>query len=196
MKINWKILVTLVLMIAAGVWMFDSVRTRYYTGNDLRFAVGSGRVTVDNPSSEPAPAQLVGTGSRTFTVSRAGEGTLGTSSRQGSGRDISQVFEFTVPSGSSVFTVVRGQNVNFVANTSAGLNASVEPLSAGETQTTMLAAGAVILGGLFYIYTTWRQSQRDALRRQEIADRAAQPVSASAAKSANLGRDGRAYSDS
>ena len=50
MKFNWKILVALVVMVGVIFWGVDSLRTRYYNGTDLSFGVGSGPITVTNPS--------------------------------------------------------------------------------------------------------------------------------------------------
>lgn len=196
MKINWRIAIALVVMVAATLWVVDSVRTRYYSGDNLTFEVGRGLVTVTNPADEPAAVQLTGTGARTFTVASESEGVAGTSVKQGTGRDTTQLFDFTIPSGVSSFTVVRGTGVNFVANTDARFTASVEPLNGGDAQTIYLVGGVVLLGAAFFIYRTIRSDKLNAKRKQDYDDRTANRITAAQTADSTRGRDGRAYSDS
>jgi hypothetical protein len=69
MKINWKILIPSLLVIVVIFWMVDSLRPRSYSGTQLNFAIGSGSVTISNPSNNPVALQLVGEGTRSFSVS-------------------------------------------------------------------------------------------------------------------------------
>jgi hypothetical protein len=170
MKVNWKVLVALVLIVGVTAWLVNSVRTRYYSGSIFNFAVGSGLVILTNEADEPVSAWLTGTGSRAFTVSSAREGIGGTSTQQGSGTGSTQLFEFAIPSGISQFTVNQGVNVNFMTDTHAGLTASVDPLSHSEMQTIGIGAIIVIFGGLLYIYRTLNQDQQNALRLQEMTN--------------------------
>src|SRR5688572_15861191 len=52
MKINWKVLVAIVVIVAAVIWAVDSIRSRTYEGSALNTSVGHGPVTVINPSDE------------------------------------------------------------------------------------------------------------------------------------------------
>ncbi len=170
MKINWRILVAIALMLAALVWVVDSLRPRSYSGANLRFGVGSGPVMVTNPSDEAIPVQLVGGGTRSYTVSSTIEDVAGTSTREGSGRNLTNVFSFMLPSGVSEFTVVRGTDVNFVADTSNELEATVQPQGAGEARTTVIIGAVVILGALFYISRLNEHRWMSAMRRKEFAE--------------------------
>jgi hypothetical protein len=69
MKINWKVLFALVLVVGAVYWAFSSTQVNSYSGTNLTFAVGGGPVTMTNPSDEAISVQLIGTGSRSFSVS-------------------------------------------------------------------------------------------------------------------------------
>ncbi len=96
MKFNWKILVAGLLVVVAAYWAQDSVRMRSYTGTNLSFGVGTGPVTVTNPSDQPVAVQLIGTGTRAFSISSAIEGLAGSSIKAGSGSSTTQVFDFAI----------------------------------------------------------------------------------------------------
>lgn len=197
MKINFKALIALGLVIVAGFWLVTSVRTSSYNGANLDFAIGTGDVTVTNPSDSAVPVQLVGTGTRPFTISKTIAGVEGSSTRQGTGSATTQLFEFELPPGTNTFSVVRGANLRLVSD--ARLEASVDPLSESEARTTMIIAAIVILGGLFFASRATEHRWMSALRRKPA------PVEVPASLSgdtkpgtaaSNRGRDGRAYSDS
>ena len=176
MKINWRVLVAIALIIGALVWMVDSLRPRSYGGENLRFGVGSGPVTVTNLSDESIPVQLVGTGTRSYTVSSSIEGVSGSSTREGSGRNLTHLFSFMLPSGVSEFVVARGADVNFVADTSNNLEAIVQPLGATEARTALIIGVVVILGSLFYISRLNGHRWMSAMRRQEAVEQAAKQL--------------------
>ncbi len=199
MKINFKALIALVVVVVAAFWVISSVRTTTYSGTDLNFGIGSGAVTVTNPSDTAVPVQLVGTSSRSFTISKTIAGVEGSSTRTGSGSATTQVLEFQLPPGTNVFSVARGTNVKFIADSDTRLEASVDPLSQSEARTTLIIGAIVILGGLFYASRTTEHRWMSALRSKPA------PVTVPATLSgdtkpvniaANKGRDGRAYSDS
>ena len=168
MKFNWRILVALVL-VGGGIYLaMEATRLSSYTGKNLSFAVGSGPVTMTNPSNESIPVRLVSAEMRSFSVSSPSSGVSGASTRSGSGRSTTYFFEFELPPGVSVFTVVHGTNVNFVATTETTLKAAVQPLSEYDAQTIMLAAAVVVLGALFYISHTTGHRWIGILRRQEL----------------------------
>ncbi len=190
MKFNWKMLVAAVLIVIVSVWAIDSLRPRSYTGTDLSFAVGRGSVTLNNRSEAALPIQLTGVGSRIFTVSSDDEALRGASTRQGTGRTVSQLFDLTVPVGVSVFTIVNGSNVNLVASSTTLLEATVQSLSGSESTTTLLITLVVILAAAFYIF---RASGRDlgSLLRREPAP-VLKPV---VAPVGDNGRPMRSYGD-
>ena len=170
MKINWKILIPSILVIAAIFWTVDSVRPRSYSGINLNVSVGAGPVTITNATSDPAPVQLVGTGANAFSVSSNTTGLYGSSIRQSDQANvISQVFAFTVPVGVSTLAVTRGSNVTFVGNATLPLALSIQPLNGGDTTVTILVGLAIILGSLFYISRLTQHSWLKRFRRQETA---------------------------
>lgn len=173
MKVNWRVLLAVVLVVGALVWMVDSLRPRSYSGANLRFGIGSGPVTVTNPSDEPVSVQLVGGGTRSYSVSSTIEGVSGSSTREGSGRNLTNVFSFMLPSGVSEFAVTRGTEVNFVASTESNLEATVQPLGASEARTTLIVGIVVVLGALFYISNTNGHRWISPSRRKAAAEQAA-----------------------
>jgi hypothetical protein len=169
MKFNWKVLVGIVVLIAVGYWGVDSLRTRSYSGTDLNFSVGGGTLTVTNPSDVPVPAQFVGVGTRSFSVTSTIEDVAGNATREGSGRSTSYVYDFALPPGVSTFTVKHISDVNFVASADTRLEASAQPVTAGDAQTTLIVAAIVILGALFYMSKATGHPWMKLIRREEAA---------------------------
>jgi hypothetical protein len=195
MKIKWKALVALAVIALALFWAVDTVRSRYYSGTDLNFGIGSGTVTLTNPSDEAVPVQLVGTGTRAFTVSSTMDGVSGSSTRQGTGRNTTQLFEFQVPSGVSEFTVARGTTVSLVANTATNLEAMVQPSTESESRTVIIVAAVVVLGALFYISRMYSHRWFGPMRRRADAKEAAKVLAEQAAAEHGQGHAMRAYGD-
>lgn len=196
MKFNWKILVGLIILVGAIFWGVDSVRTRSYSGTDLNFGVGSGPVTLTNSTDAPVPVQFISTGSRPFSVSSASDTISGSSTREGSGRTATQVLAFDLPPGATELMVVaRGSAVNFVADSDARLDAVVQPLLQNDAQTTMIVAGIVILGALFYISKATDHRWIHRFRPEKTVVQSTTPPAVPPAGNPNVGRDGRLYSD-
>jgi preprotein translocase subunit SecE len=155
MKLNgktFKVVFAFVIVIVALFWAVDSVRSRSYTGTNLKFGVGNGTVTMTNPAKEAVLVQLVDPGSRPFSVSSTIEGVTGSSIRQKNDNNKNiQLFEFELPPGVSEFTVLRGTNVGFASDASTQLEAIVQPLSEGEVRSTVLVAMVIVLGTFFYL---------------------------------------------
>lgn len=194
MKITWKVLLALALIVVAFFWAVDSVRPRSYSGSGLSFGIGSGPVMVTNPADEPVSVQLAGTGTRSFSVTSTIEGLPETSTREGTGRNTTQLLDFTLPPGTSEFTVARGTNVNFVADADTNLEATVQPQGADEARTTLIIAAVVILGALFYISRTNDHRWINVLR-QKSPEEAVTPLVESPAVAHGQGRTIRAYGD-
>ncbi|MBZ0296213.1 MAG: hypothetical protein K8L99_26880 [Anaerolineae bacterium] len=172
-KFNWKVLVALLILAGAVIWSVDSIRARGYGGSDLNVGVGNGLVTVTNPSDEAIPVQLVGERAGTFTVSSSIEGVSGRSVTQGNGRNATQLLEFALPPGASQFTVVRGADIHFVTIADTPLEVAVQPLNAEDTRNTLLIAGIVILGSLFYLSSLNGHRWISPSRRKKALDQAA-----------------------
>ncbi len=199
MKLNWKtlkIVFAFVVVLGAIFWAVDSVRARSYSGSNLNVEVGSGSVSVTNPSDQPVTVQVFGTGSRPFTISSTTEGIAGSSTRQGTGSTATNFLEFVLPPGTSEFMVARGANVKLVANTPTRLQVTVNPLTADTSRTTLIIAGVVVLGSLFYVSKVTGHSWTHFLRRQKLSVPDTQPTAVPVSADFNRGRDGRLYSDS
>jgi hypothetical protein len=194
MKLNWKLLLASVVLLAAVFWMVDSVRTRTYTGTDLSFGVGSGTVSIENTSESPVDVQLVGTGLRSFTVSNRVEELSGTSVREGTGSNSRQVFAFTLPVGITEFMVSRGSNVNLVSSGSSRLQAIVAPLDEGTTRTMMMATLLVVVGALFYMsQSTGHRLVRSLRRTRPLVSIVTE--STASVEDSSQGRSIRSYGD-
>lgn len=179
MKLNGKtVKVVLAFVIVIGIifWAVDSNNPRSYAGTNLQFGVGSGPVTMTNPTNVAAAAQLVAAGSRPFSVSSTVEEISGSSTKQRVESKTSQLFEFVLPPGVSVFTVVRGTNVSFESKAGAMLEATVQPISAGEARTNSLVAVVIVLGALFYISRATGHRWINTLRGQKTPAPVAQPL--------------------
>jgi hypothetical protein len=191
MKINWKVLIAVVVIVLAAYWAVDSVRTRSYSGSNLTFGVGTGPVTITNPSDVPILVQFVGTSGRSFNVTSNIEGVAGASVRTGTGRTATQVFEFSLPAGVSEFAVLRGTQVNFVAPAEGSLEAVVQPVSGDDARNTLMVAGIAILGALFFISNTTGHQWLKMLRGKT----AVIPVPVAVIAQSAQGREIKSYGD-
>ena len=176
MKAILKVLIALVLMAMGVYFAVDSIRPHSYSGNNLSFPVGSSPVRVSNPSDETLLVQVIGTGSRAFSISSTIDGVSGSSIRQGSGRGMTQSFEFGLPPGSSEFTISQGTDVNFVANTTTKLEASIQPLGGSKADATLIVAVAVVLGTLFYISRVNGDHWKSQIRRNDFSTQDTRPI--------------------
>jgi hypothetical protein len=181
MKLNRQALMVLVLIIAITIWAVNLIRPRSYSDNQLNFAVGSGTVTINNPSDEPVPVLLSGISSRTFSLTSNIEGVSGRSTREGGGRTATQLFAFELPAGSSEFTVENGTEVTFIADTATQLTATVQPVSVGTTRNTIIALIIAIAGSLYYISSTMNHGWIAQLRGITPVEAAPLPVLSNAA---------------
>lgn len=180
MKRYWKtikVLFAFAIIFGTIFWAVKTVRPQSYSGANLSFAVGSGSVNVTNPSELSLPVQLVSTGTRTFRVSGTIDAVSGSSTRQGSGSSSTQLFEFELPSGTSEFTVSRGTNVNFLANTTTMLQATLNPVSDETFKAIVIAAVVVVFSSLYYAsnatehyWISWFRSQFASIIVEPSAD--------------------------
>ncbi len=154
MKFNWKIIVAVVVIGFAIFWGLSSSSTQSYNGTNLEFAIGGGSVTITNPSDDALAVHLIGSGTRSFSVINSSIETTGSSTRDGNGSKATQTYELEIPSGESQFSIARGKDVNFIATNTDAIQAIVQPLSAEESQTTLIAVTIIILASLFFISRT------------------------------------------
>jgi hypothetical protein len=149
-----RIVVAVALLVIVGVvyWAVDGVRSRTYTGSNLSFAVGSGRVLVTNLGDAPVPVEMrTQAGTSLFRVESSELELRTSASRQGSGRDAYYAVNFELPPGQALIDVTRGSGVYFVAGPEARLQAVVWPREVEGVRWTLGFAGAVVLVALYYI---------------------------------------------
>lgn len=188
-----KIALAVVVMVGAAIWAVSSVLPRSYAGTNLNIAIGSGPVNVTNPSGEDIPVQVVSVGTRVFRVTSTTDGVSGASVRQGTGNSSTQLFEFGLPPGSSEFTVTNGSRMSFVANTQTKLAATVQPMTTGEANTTLMVGALIVLGALVYISRATDHRWIDMLRGQKTLVPELTPVIETAAS--RQGPSPRSYGD-
>jgi hypothetical protein len=167
MKLNWKTLkIVFALVLIAGIsyWAFTTLRPSVYSGTNLNFPIGHGVVSLNNPSSEPVTIQILGTGTRGFRVMNILDNTSVASTRVGSGSTGTQIFETSLPEGLSEFSVTGGTNISFLANSPSILEATIQNLNETEARAVMIFAALVIVGALFYIVRTTRDSWMPLIR--------------------------------
>jgi hypothetical protein len=151
MKTNVKAVIAVLIIVGIIFWAVSSLRTRTYNGANLTFEAGGGTITVMNPSSETLPVKFTGRQSASFTVSSSIAGVAGRSTKSTTGSTSAQVFEFNLPPGTSEFTLLRSLGVMFAASTDVNLEASVQPVDASTSRTTLIATIVVVLAALYYI---------------------------------------------
>lgn len=158
MKLNGttlKIMAAAVVIVGVIFWGITSMSSKSFSGANLTFNTEAGPIAVTNSSDTPVNVQIVGTGSRAFTVQSSVEGLGGSSAKQGTGAATTQLLDITLPPGTSEFTVVRGNNVQFVSTSPTVLQATVQAMSSDSVRSTLIIMGVVVLLALFFMsYTT------------------------------------------
>ena len=149
MRVNWKVLVAIALIVGAIAWAVTSITSTSYAGAYLTFSVGTGTVTMTNPSSESIPVRLSGPARRSFSVSSTIDGVPRSSTRG----DSASLIEFELPPGVSEFTITRGTDVSFISETDTVLDATLHAANIG---TKIKVMAGIIVALVFYIisYTT------------------------------------------
>lgn len=168
MKINWKVLVAAALIVLVSLWAFDSLRPRFYTDTELNVPLGRGMVTLSNPSEQPLSVQLTGTGSRMFTIVSDDATLHGTSTRQGSGRSVTQLHTLTLPTGVSRFSIVNGSEVRLLANSLNPLEVEIQSTTGSEGTVVVLVTAVVFVSAAFYIFRATGHHLSNPLRRQPV----------------------------
>jgi hypothetical protein len=150
-----RVIIALVVIVGVAFWSVNLVRARNYSGSKFTFNVGSGSVVVTNRGSDPIPVEMRSDGrTASFRIESADLGLREVSKSQSSGRNTYHAISFELPPGQAKIDVTRGSNVYFVSSSNQRINAVVTPMSAGSVRTTLIVAGLVILGALYYISRT------------------------------------------
>jgi hypothetical protein len=105
-KINIRIVIALVIMVAIVFFAYNSVQSESYSGNELTFNT-SGVITLVNNASDPATVRA--TSPRTFTVTTTDtENRTMRATREGTGRTAIYAAEGTIAPGTTELKVTRG----------------------------------------------------------------------------------------
>ena len=171
MRINWKIIIALLIMVGTIILTISLLRATRYSGSDLNLAVGNGLVTVTNPSDSSIPVRLTST--RSFSVSSSIKDVSGNSILQEIEGKRIQNFEFLLPSGVSDFTVDNGTQVNFVASAGTQIELAIQPFNESDTRNRIVVAFIIVLASLFFISGTNDHRWISAARRKKSVDQAA-----------------------
>ncbi len=160
-----RVIIAVLIMVGVMFWSFNLVRERSYSGSKMAFKVGSGSVLVTNRGQEPIPVEMRTDGrTSSFRIESAELGLKELSKRQSSGRNTYHAVTFDLPPGQARISVTRGSNVQFVSPSNQRIDAIVTPMSQGSIRTTLILAGLVVLGTLYYISRTLEHQWVNAVR--------------------------------
>lgn len=177
MKLNFRVIIGLVLIVGVVYLAVTAVLPTNASGREVTVESSTGSVTIDNASDSPVMAVM--TGRNTFRVNVSGEEpTELNATRTGSGRNVSHTIETELPPGPVVISISRGSDVVFQLTSDQSIEVTATPRNAGDTQSTLLLAGAVTLALLFYISNATQHSWLRQLRGGKAARGTAEPVSA------------------
>ncbi len=176
MKINFRAIIGLVLIVGVLYVAVTSVMATSASGREISVWSSSGSVALENSSDEPVMAVM--TARSTFRVNVSGdEPTELVSARAGTGRNVTQTIETELPPGPAVLTITRGSDVTFRFASEANLEATATPRNESDTQSLLLFAGVIILGLLFYVSNATQHGWLKSVRGGKKAAGAAEPVS-------------------
>lgn len=147
-----RMVLALALVVFVSFWAFNQIRERSYSGSKIAFDVGNGSLVVNNRGQEAIPVEMRSVGRMsTFRVESREINLAETSKRQTIGGTTYQVVAFELPPGQTAIEIVRGSNVMFVSSSSQRIDATVTPMNASSTRTTVIFSGIVALAALYYI---------------------------------------------
>lgn len=173
MKINFRVVIALLIVVGVAYWAFDSVRQQTHSGTDFSFPMGGGAVVVNNTGQEPAQARLTSTGTRgLFTVNSTVLDAPVNATREGSGANTVYAVDLELPPGTSEVSLNRGSNVTMTINADNPVEVVVNPQSESGMTTTLIAAAVVILGALFYASSTTQHAWLRGLRSRGATPKA------------------------
>ncbi|MAU01900.1 MAG: hypothetical protein CL608_32585 [Anaerolineaceae bacterium] len=147
-----RMVLAVALVVFVSFWAFNQIRERSYSGSKIAFDVGNGSLVVNNRGQEAIPVEMRSVGRlATFRVESREINLAETSKRQTIGGTTYHVVAFELPPGQTAVEVVRGSDVQFVSNSSQRIDATVTPMNASSTRTTLIFSGIVVLGALYYL---------------------------------------------
>lgn len=168
-KIDFRVVLTLIVMVMVLFWAFSSTRQSSYSGENLNIPVGNGPTVITNDSSHVLTVQLAASGTRSaFSITSPDAGIPTRATREGSGRNTRHFIDFEVPPGTTQFQVSRGNGITLTTTGQAPVQVVAAPLNEGEVQMTMIIAGVVILIGMVYLSHTTEHSWLKWIRASNI----------------------------
>lgn len=151
-KVIVRVVIALVVIVAATYWIINSARTQTYAGTELEFTMSGGDVVVKNAADEPVMAQLETRGSSaSFTITSDNPKQSIRSARSGSGANSVNTAEVELLSGETTLRLARGENVKFTAQSEEHLEAKVAPVSASTLRLILIVSAALIVGSLYFL---------------------------------------------
>lgn len=180
MKFNWKVIVALLIIPVVIYWAISSTATQTLSGAEITLNMGSGPVTIHNPSETAAAAVFSTTGTRgAFTIGGSVLDAPVASTRTGSGRTQANIVELELPQGTSEVFVARGSGVSLTLTGEAPLEVTVKPVSDSEARTTYIAAALISIAALVFVSFTTNHAWLKRLRGKKSTDATAgKPASA------------------
>lgn len=168
MKINFKVILALVVMVGIVYFAFNAVQKENLSGAELTF-VTSG-VAVINATE---PVNLVAQSPRTFTLTSA-DTDLGTlrPTREGSGRDLRHVLDIELGEGRTQLQVTRGADVSFTLSGSETINVTLAARDDAANRNILIGAAIASLLLLAYSGYSTRDTWMGIIRKNRKADSA------------------------
>ena len=161
MKINFKVIFALVLMVAIAYFAFNAVQKETVSGTEVTF-VTSG-VAVINATE---PVNLLAVSPRTFTLTST-DTDLGTlrPTREGSGRDLRHIVDIELGQGRTQIQVTRGADVNFTLTGSETINVTLAARDDAANRNILIGAAIACLLLLAYSGYTTRETWMPMVRK-------------------------------
>lgn len=152
MKTKLQILFAVIVIAAAGYWVFSATRSYQYRGSNIMIPVGAGHAVVTNTGSEPMEIEMrSGERVASFRVASADIGLNQSSKRQGSGRTAFHYLTFDIPPGQTRIEVVSGSDVRLIARGDTEIVATVVPTAASTMRWVWILSGGATLWALYFM---------------------------------------------
>lgn len=152
MKTKIQVVLAVIVIVAAGYWVFATTRSYQYSGTNIMFPVGAGHAVVTNTGSEPMEIEMrSGERVASFRVASSDIGLNQSSKRQGTGRDAFHNVIFDVPPGQTRVDVVSGRDVRMIARGETPIQATVVPTADSTIRWVWILAGGATVWALYFM---------------------------------------------
>ncbi len=164
MKINIRALIAVVLVVVVAYVAFDMVSTKTVSGSEVSVSISNGSVTINNATENPVMARI--TSRTTFRLAGSESDLTLESTRVGSGRNATQVFEGELPGGDLELQVVRGSDMTFELTSEDPITVTAVPRAQSEATTVVVIAAVMIIALLYYASNATGHAWLRSLRQQ------------------------------